>query len=401
MIPMPTLTRPRERGACPLSHPVALIYSDAYQGYRFSPDHPFNPIRLRWTYEMIEELGLLAPSELRGPEPASDEALLRVHTPSYLEEVRRLSSGGAVRESSLLYGLGTEDDPGFPGMHEAAALAVGGTLGAARAVASGDLVHAFNIGGGLHHAFAAQAAGFCIYNDIALAILALRDAGLKVAYIDIDVHHGDGVQEIFYRDPDVLTISFHESGRYLFPGTGGVEELGAGPGLGTSLNVPLEPFTDDASWLELFEAIVPPALRIFRPDALVTLHGCDGHVLDPLADMRLTTRFYWRTAARLHELAHEVAGGRWLGLGGGGYELLRVVPRAWSLVWAEMRGTPLPEETRVPTAFNRRHQPPGEAPLPDLVVDPQDLVPALDRQGEISGRNRATLARLRQISPLL
>jgi acetoin utilization protein AcuC len=401
MIPMPTFAPARERGACPLSHPVALIYSDAYQGYRVSPAHPFNPVRLRWTYEMIEELGLLAPGELRGPEPASDEDLLRVHASSYLQEVRRLSSGGAVRESSLLYGLGTEDDPGFPGMHEAAALAVGGTLGAARAVASGELLHAFNIGGGLHHAFAAQAAGFCIYNDIALGILALRDAGLKVAYIDIDVHHGDGVQEIFYRDPDVLTISFHESGRYLFPGTGGVDELGAGPGLGTSLNVPLEPFTDDTSWLELFEAIVPPALRNFRPDALVTLHGCDGHVLDPLADMRLTTRFYWRTAARLHELAHEVAGGRWLGLGGGGYELLRVVPRAWSLVWAEMRGTPLPEETPVPTAFNRRHQAPGEAPLPDLVVDPQGLVPPLDRQGEISGRNRATLARLRQISPLL
>ena len=384
-----------------MSHPVALIYSDAYQDYRFSPDHPFNPIRLRWTYEMIEELGLLGPGELRGPQPATDQDLLRVHQPSYVREVRRVSAGGNIGEPSLLYGLGTEDDPGFTGMHEAAALAVGGSLGAARSIASGELVHAFNIGGGLHHAFAAQAAGFCIYNDIALAILALRDAGLRVAYVDIDVHHGDGVQEIFYRDPDVLTVSFHENGRYLFPGTGGVEELGAGPGIGTSLNVPLEPFTDDASWLELFEAIVPPALSHFQPDVLVTLHGCDAHVLDPLADLRLSTRVYWLTAARLHALAHDLAGGRWLALGGGGYELLRVVPRAWSLVWAEMRGTPLPEDALVPAAFNRRHQPPDEPPLPRLLVDPPDLVPPLDRQPEIAGRNRATLARLHQISPLL
>ncbi len=384
-----------------MPHPVALIYSDAYQGYRFSPEHPFNPIRLRWTYQLIEGLHLLGPGELRAPEPATEEALLRVHSPSYIAEVQRLSRGGAVRESSLLYGLGTEDDPGFPGMHEAAALAVGGTLTGARAVASGELLHAFNIGGGLHHAFAAQAAGFCIYNDIALGILALRDAGLRVAYIDIDVHHGDGVQEIFYRDPQVLTISFHESGRYLFPGTGAVEELGAGPGLGACINVPLEPFTDDTSWLELFEAVVPPALASFRPDAIVTLHGCDGHLLDPLADMRLSTRFYWQTARRLHELAHEIAGGRWLALGGGGYELLRVVPRAWTLVWAEMRQTPAGEAAEVPAAFLALHQPPGQPPLPRLLVDPPDFVPVLDRQAEIAGRNRATLARLRQISPLL
>jgi acetoin utilization protein AcuC len=224
---------------------------------------------------------------------------------------------------------------------------------------------------------------------------------LRVAYVDIDVHHGDGVQEIFYRDPDVLTISFHENGRYLFPGTGAVEELGAGPGLGTSINVPLEPFTDDTSWLELFDAVVPAALEHFAPDVLVTLHGCDGHVLDPLADMRLSTRFYWHTAARLHQLAHRLASGRWLALGGGGYELLRVVPRAWTLVWAEMRGTPADEGQSVPAAFNARHQPNGQAPLPGLLVDPPDLVPPLDRQPEIAGRNRATLARLRQISPLL
>ncbi len=384
-----------------MPHSTGLIYSDAYQSYRFSPDHPFNPIRLLWTYELIQELRLLSPAELVAPKPANDEDLLRVHAASYIAEVRRLSQGGQVNESSLLYGLGTEDDPGFPGMHDAAALAAGGSLAGARALADGHLLHAFNLGGGLHHAFAAQAAGFCIYNDIALAILALRDRGLRVAYIDIDVHHGDGVQEIFYRDPQVLTVSFHENGRYLFPGTGGVQELGAGSGLGATLNVPLEPFTDDASWLEMFEAVVPAALATFRPDVLVTLHGCDGHVLDPLADMRLSTRFYWRTAARLHELAHTFAAGRWLALGGGGYELLRVVPRAWTLVWAEMRGTPLPEDAEVPADFNRRHQPPGAEPLPRLVVDPQDFVPPLDRQSEIAGRNRATLARLRQISPLL
>ena len=384
-----------------MSSHAAFVYSDAYQGYRFSADHPFNPIRLLWTWELVRAAGLIAPAELLAPEPATRDDLRRVHTASYIDEVQRLSRGDAQGTSSLIYGLGTDDDPAFPGMHDAAALAVGGSLLAARAIAAGRLLHAFNIGGGLHHAFAAQAAGFCIYNDIALAALALRDAGLRVAYVDLDAHHGDGVQEIFYRDPEVLTVSFHESGRYLFPGTGALEELGAGAGLGTCVNVPLEPFTDDASWLELFDAIVPPVLRHFRPDVLITLHGCDGHYLDPLADLRASTRLYWQTARRLHDLAHQLCDGRWLALGGGGYELLRVVPRAWALVWAEMRGTPLDEGSIVPQAWRDAHQPESEAPLPRLFVDPEGSVPHLDRQAEIAGRNRATLARLRRLCPML
>ncbi len=376
-----------------------FIYSDAYQAYRFTPDHPFNPVRLQWTVEVLEELGLLHPDECEPPRPAELSEILLVHSPSYVEAVREFGRLGRATPAASIYGLGTEDDPVFPGMHEAAALAVGGTLVASESILSGRALHAFNIGGGLHHAMRSQAAGFCIYNDVAIAIRALRAAGLRVAYVDIDAHHGDGVQAAFYRDPAVLTVSFHESGRYLFPGTGWIEELGDGPGYGTTLNLPLEPFTDDASWLEVLDGLLEPALAAFHPDVLVTEFGVDGHALDPLTDLRASTRFYWQAAAKLHSLAHRHCAGRWLAVGGGGYELLRVVPRAWSILWAEMRGTPIPEDTPLPPAFRARHAE-ERPPLPAWMVDPQGTVPPLDRQREIAGRNRATLAKLWHICPL-
>lgn len=377
-----------------------FVYSDAYQAYRFTPDHPFNPVRLRWTVEVLEELGLLLPEERIAPRPAEIVEILRIHSPAYVEVVRELGQLARATRDASIYGLGTEDDPVFPGMHEAAALSVGGTIVAAEELLSGRAHHTLNIGGGLHHAMRSQAAGFCIYNDVAIAIAHLREAGLRVAYVDIDAHHGDGVEHAFYSDPDVLTVSFHESGRYLFPGTGWVEDLGTGPGYGSVINLPLEPFTDDESWLELLDGVLDPALSAFRPDVLVTEFGVDGHLLDPLTDLRASTRFYWHAAARLHSLAHRHCAGRWLAVGGGGYELLRVVPRAWSILWAEMRGTPVPEDRLLPAGFRARHAE-AKPPVPAWMVDPVGTVPPLDRQREISGRNRATLAKLRHISPLL
>jgi acetoin utilization protein AcuC len=256
--------------------------------------------------------------------------------------------------ADIAHGLGTPDDPVFEGMHEASALVAGASLTAAQAVWSGATEHAVNIAGGLHHAMPRNASGFCIYNDPAVAIAWMLDNGAqRVAYVDIDVHHGDGVQAIFYDDPRVLTISLHESGRYLFPGTGFPDEIGAH---GTSVNVALLPGTTDAGWLRAFHAVVPPLVRAFQPDALFTQHGCDTHVLDPLAHLGLTVDGQRSSYAALHALAHDVTDGRWIAVGGGGYELVQVVPRIWTHLLAEVAGisidggTPTPQVWRAEVA---------------------------------------------------
>jgi acetoin utilization protein AcuC len=243
------------------------------------------------------------------------------------------------------FGYGPGDNPIFPQMHEAGALVAGATLAAARAVHAGEVAHAFSAPGGLHHAMPARASGFCVYDDPAIAIAWLLGQGVeRIAYVDVDVHHGDGPQTIFYDDPRVLTISLHESGEYLFPGTGFVDERGSGAAEGTKVNVPLHPGTTDQAWLAAFRSIVPPLVRAFRPSLLVSQLGCDTHVTDPLAHLRLTTSSYRATAAELHALAHEMAGGGWIATGGGGYQWASVVPRAWTIAFAEMCEASLPDE---------------------------------------------------------
>ena len=237
-----------------------------------------------------------------------------------------------------VYGLGTEDNPLFPGIHDAPALLAGAALQAMEAVLEGRAVHAYSPAGGMHHAMRARAAGFCIYNDIAVAIAAAVAAGLRVAYIDFDAHHGDGVQAAFYEDPRVLTISVHESGRYLFPGTGDATEMGAGEGLGACLNIPLPPDSGDESILMAYDEIIRPAVRAYAPDIVVTQTGCDTHHADPLTDLAATMALYPELAARLHELVHEVCAGRWLVLGGGGYDPADVTPRAWTAFFGTVLG---------------------------------------------------------------
>jgi acetoin utilization protein AcuC len=222
-------------------------------------------------------------------------------------------------------------------MHEASARVAGASLVAAEAVLEGTAEHAFNPAGGLHHAMPERASGFCVYDDPALAVARLLAGGVeRIAYVDVDVHHGDGPQAIFWDDPRVLTISIHESGRYLFPGTGFTDERGGGEAEGTKVNVPLPPGTSDKGWLHAFGEVVPPLVRRWGPDVLVTQLGCDTHHTDPLAHLALSTRAYREAAAMLHELAHDAAGGRWLATGGGGYQWARVVPRAWTIYFAEM-----------------------------------------------------------------
>jgi acetoin utilization protein AcuC len=239
-------------------------------------------------------------------------------------------------------------------MFDVSALIAGGSVLAARRVWNGECQHAVNIAGGLHHAMRDHASGFCVFNDVVLAIRALLAAGAtKVAYVDVDVHHGDGVQAAFYDDPRVLTISLHQDPRTLFPGTGMPDEIGEGDAAGTSINVALPPGTDDADWLCAFNAVVPSAVRAFAPDVLVTQCGCDTHHEDPLANLQLTVDGQRTAIAALHALAHEVSAGKWVAFGGGGYGLVRCVPRTWTHLLAEATGTPVDPGTAIPSEWEQ------------------------------------------------
>jgi acetoin utilization protein AcuC len=313
-------------------------------------------VRIELTHALIETSGLADLARVVRPDvpPFDPDELSRVHEAGYVATVRELSSalwhpGDAVhdlRDRAGTSGLGPGDTPAFAGMHEASLAVVGASVEAARQVLEGRVLHAFNPGGGLHHAMPGRAAGFCIYNDPALAIdWLLRNGAERVAYVDVDVHHGDGVERVFYDDPRVLTISLHESGRFLFPGTGEPDDIGGPRARGSVANVPLAPSTPGVVWLDAFDAVVEPLVRAFAPDVLVTQLGCDTHVTDPLAHLALTLDDLAATYARLHALAHDTAEGRWIATGGGGYQLVSVVPLAWTLAFAEMSGASLPLET--------------------------------------------------------
>jgi acetoin utilization protein AcuC len=329
--------------ACTLS----VAWDERLTAYDFGPGHPLAPIRVELTIELARAFGVLTGpgvSVLR-PEPATDTELQLVHDPRYIAAVRR---GAAAPR----FGLGTADDPVFDGMHEASALVAGATLAAAQAVWTGAAQHGANIAGGLHHAMRASASGFCVYNDPAIAIASLLAAGAeRIAYVDIDVHHGDGVQAAFYDDPRVLTISLHETPALLFPGTGRPTETGGPGAVGSAVNVALPGGTGDAGWLRAFHAVVPPLLAAFGPQILVSQHGCDTHRLDPLAHLELTIDAQRAAHAAIHQLAHQHAGGRWLLTGGGGYELIRVVPRTWTHLLAEAAGEPIDPQAPTPRSW--------------------------------------------------
>ena len=334
-----------------VSGSTAVVWDEALTRYDFGAGHPFDPVRLRLTMELAGALGVLsAPTvSMVSPSPASDGELETVHDPQYVAVVRHV---GRALVPAVWYGLGTDDDPVFEGMHEAAALVVGATLAAARSVWTGATAHAVSIAGGHHHAMRANASGFCVYNDLAVAIKWLLSAGAeRVAYVDLDVHHGDGVQAAFYDDPRVLTISLHEHPATLFPGTGLASETGSGDGRGYAVNVALPAGTGDAGWLRAFDAVVPPLLRAFGPEVLVSQHGCDSHRLDPLANLALSVDGQRRAQLMVHDLAHEVAGGRWLLTGGGGYQLVQVVPRSWTHLLAVASGEPIDPAWPVPDAW--------------------------------------------------
>jgi acetoin utilization protein AcuC len=323
---------------------AVAVWDEGYLAYDFG-EHPLNPVRLELTIRLARELGVLDGMEVVAPAPADEQQLLTVHRADYLDAVRRAS----VDPTFSGYGLGTDDDPVFPGMYDASALISGGSAQAAQAVWSGQVEHAVNIAGGLHHAMAGYASGFCVFNDVVLAIRTmLADGARKVAYVDVDVHHGDGVQAAFYDDPRVLTISLHQDPRTLFPGTGLPTEIGTGTAEGTSVNVALPPGTGDAEWLRAFRAVVPGAVRAFGADVLVTQCGCDTHHEDPLANLALSIDAQREAIAELHSLAHQSAGGKWVAFGGGGYGIVRCVPRTWTHLLAEASGVPVDPSTHIP-----------------------------------------------------
>ncbi|MBD3135600.1 acetoin utilization protein AcuC [Microbispora bryophytorum] len=329
-----------------MSQAVRVVWDDALVSYDFGPGHPLAPVRVELTMALARDLGVLDGTETTGCAPATEDEIALVHNRDYIEAVKNVSKDG---RPDLRYGLGTEDNPAFVGVHEASALVTGASLAAARAVWTGEAEHAVNVAGGLHHAMPGAASGFCVYNDPAVAIAWLLSQGAtRIAYVDVDVHHGDGVQAAFYDDPRVLTISLHESPRTLFPGTGFPQETGAE---GTAVNVALPAGCGDTGWLRAFHAVVPPLLHAFAPQILVTQQGCDSHALDPLAHLMLSLDGQRTAYAALHRLAHETAGGRWVAVGGGGYELVQVVPRAWTHLIAEALGRPVEPSTATPDTW--------------------------------------------------
>src|SRR5213594_1728226 len=323
---------------------TALIHSDAWTRFDYGPQHPLRMERLGLTWRLMEAYGLttLPGAVVRAPEPAPESALAVYHGAEYLQMLKA-TNGGQAPKLAERFGLGPGDNPVFPGLWDAARLCASGSLLAADLVASGQADRVFHFAGGLHHAMPSRASGFCYVNDAVLAILRLREQGLRVLYVDIDAHHGDGVQHAFYGDPTVLTISTHERGDYLFPGTGFVDEAGSGSGVGYSVNLPLEPFTDSSVYLSAFEQVVPPLLGAFKPDVVVAQLGIDSHRTDPLTHLALDVQGFTRAVARIVEQAP-----RLVALGGGGYDLSNVA-RAWTAAWAVMNGVELPAE--LPASF--------------------------------------------------
>ncbi|EME23661.1 acetoin utilization protein AcuC [Rhodococcus triatomae] len=360
-----------------------VVWSPDYLNYRWSADHPMNPTRLDLTMSLATSLGLIEGAEIIAPEPATDADLLRIHTPGLIAAVKEAGSAGAAQlltearadSVSAPHGLGSEDNPIFPRMHEASAILAGGTLAAAREIASGRARRAVSIGGGMHHAMADWASGFCVYNDAAVAISWLLDNGFdRIAYIDVDAHHGDGVQHAFLGDPRVLTVSLHQHPATLWPNTGWSSEVGSGPGEGTSVNVPVLPGTVDAVWLRAFHAIVPAAVAAFRPQIVISQCGADSHREDPLADLSLTVDGHRAAYRAMRDLADRYADGRWIAVGGGGYGLVRVVPRSWTHLIATVLDRDVDPATAVPESW--RDAVAEKAPsvdLPTTMTDGGDI----------------------------
>ncbi|MEU9801904.1 acetoin utilization protein AcuC [Streptomyces sp. NPDC051000] len=378
-----------------------LMWDEAVTRYDFGPSHPMDPVRLALTMGLVRAFGLDREMEVRAARAAGDSTLRLVHREDYVAAVREVSADPGVADGS--YGLGTVDDPAFHGMHEASALIAGQSVAAAEAIWRGEAGHAVNFAGGLHHAMPGGAAGFCVYNDAALAVARLLELGAeRVAYVDVDVHHGDGVQTAFWDDPRVLTISLHEHPRTLFPQTGWPEETGGPDAEGSAVNVALPAGTGDEGWLRAFHASVPELLADFRPQVLVSQHGADTHFEDPLAHLAVSLDAQRAVQEACHALAHEHADGRWLALGGGGYAVVDVVPRSWTHLVGIAAHRPVDPAAAVPNAWRdevyaRTRQPAPRRMTDGRTVSWQDWEAGYDPADRI---DQAVLAMRKAVFPL-
>lgn len=375
---------------------AVFIYSDEQLAYSFSDDHPFNQKRIILTLDLLRKMGEIDHNRILAPRMATDEELLLVHDSKFIEIVKQAGRGKITAAEGTIYGIGTEDTPIFSNMHEASALLVGGTLTAVDEVMSGRSKHALNLGGGLHHGFKGRASGFCIYNDSSVAIKYMQKKyGARVLYIDTDAHHGDGVQWAFYDDPKVCTLSIHETGRYLFPGTGKITERGNGPGYGTSFNFPIDAFTEDDSFLEVYETALKEVANFFKPDVILTQNGADAHYFDPLTHLHGTMNIFKQIPKIAKDIANQYCEGRWIAVGGGGYDIWRVVPRAWAHLWLTMTGSDTPSGP-LPTEWLERWQTEAPVALIPNWEDPTPLYAPIPRKQEIEEKNAQMLAQALQ-----
>ncbi|RYG74938.1 acetoin utilization protein AcuC [Lentibacillus lipolyticus] len=369
----------------------SFIYADDYLTYHFHSDHPFNQQRVSLTKDLLEASHLLSAQDIKGPRIATEDEIALFHAPDYIQAVKKAGHGHLSEEEGLEHGFGTEDTPMFANMHEASSQLVGGTLTAVDEVLQGKSDHALNLGGGLHHGFKRKASGFCIYNDGAIAIKYIREKyDLKVLYVDTDAHHGDGVQWAFYDDPRVCTLSIHETGRYLFPGTGNISERGIKEGHGYSFNIPIDAFTEDESFLSVYESSIRKVAAFFQPDVILTQNGADAHVFDPLTHLCTTAAAFERIPLIAHELAHQYCNGRWIALGGGGYDMWRVVPRAWGQIWSVMKTGDI-QKASLPDKWLSKWQTESPVELPITWEDPRNIVPNIPRKDDITEKNEKVL----------
>ena len=365
-----------------------IIYRPDYKKYNLGEGHPFDPVRIEMVVDLLTELKYW--KDPLKPETVSPEKLYSIHDKEYVDTIEALSRGENESESEK-YGLGTLDNPIFPGMAEGARIQAGGTLLGATLLIENKTKKVLQLGGGFHHAHWNMAAGFCIYNDIALAIKEMTEAGWHVLYLDIDVHHGDGVQEIFYADDKVMTISIHESGEYLFPGTGWIHELGQGMGRSLKLNLPLEPYTEGDSFMEVLEGILDPAIKWFRPDALVVQAGADAHFSDPLADLMLTVKDFKVIITKIIELSNLFAKERILFTLGGGYSITSTL-RIWAILYMLLFKLEIPDE--LPEFWLSKWEKKLGKKLPVKFFDPNPAFDSISRKNEIAKHNRDLIRRV-------
>ena len=331
---------------------VYVVWDEAVTGYNFGPSHPMHPLRLDLTAKLAMDFGLFDVENVHvhRVEEIEEDTLANLHDADFIAAVKALGDGASLSdEDAKKYGIGTEDVPGFEKMHGASAMLFQGSVDSARAIISGDYPHAVNFTGGMHHAMPGHASGFCVYNDVAGAITQFLNAGYeRIAYIDLDAHHGDGVEKFYWDDPRVLTVSIHESGKFLFPGSGFPADIGGLRAAASAANIALPPRTLDEEWLRAFDATIPAIVGGFEPQVIISQHGCDGHRSDPLTHMRLSIDAMRVATEWVRDLAAEHADGKWLATGGGGYSIIDVVPRAWTNLVAISAGLDIDPGARIP-----------------------------------------------------